>query len=100
MLQLKKFPDIPVSTREEVREYRPHPEEPRFRLLAQEEGSFPCVVRKESRHFRHISRGGALHRKGESNSRVVPPFPESPSCLSPFQGNLLSLHCLDFQAED
>ena len=30
----------------------------------------------------------------------MPPFPESPRCLSPFQGNLLSLHCLDFQAED
>ena len=27
-------------------------------------------------------------------------FPESPRCLSPFQGNLFSLHCLDFQAED
>ena len=31
---------------------------------------------------------------------VVPPFRESPRCLSPFQGNLFSLHCLDFQAED
>ena len=47
MLQLKKIPDIPVSTREEARESRPHPEEPRFRLLAREEGSFPCVVGKE-----------------------------------------------------
>ena len=47
MLQLKKFPDIPVSTREEARESRPHPEEPHFRLLAREEGSFPCVVGKE-----------------------------------------------------
>ena len=47
MLQLKKFPDIPDSTREEARESRPHPEEPRFRLLAREEGSFPCVVGKE-----------------------------------------------------
>ena len=28
------------------------------------------------------------------------PFPESPRCLSAFQGNLFSLHCLDFQAED
>ena len=28
------------------------------------------------------------------------PFPESPGYLSPFQGKLLSLHCLDFQAED
>ena len=43
LLQLKKFPDIPVSTREEARESRPHPEEPRVRLLAREEGSFPCV---------------------------------------------------------
>ena len=47
MLQLKKLPDIPVSTREEARESWPHPEDPRFRLLAREEGSFPCVVGKE-----------------------------------------------------
>ena len=26
--------------------------------------------------------------------------PRVPRCLSPFQGNLFSLHCLDFQAED
>ena len=54
---------------------------------------------KNSWRSRRISRGGAIHRKGERNSRVVPPFPESPRCLSPFQGNLFSLHCLDFQAE-
>ena len=48
MLQLKKFPDIPVSTREEARESRPHPEEPRFRILTREGGSFPCVVGKNS----------------------------------------------------
>ena len=100
MLQLKKFPDIPVSTREEARESRPHPEEPRYRLLAREEGSFPCVVGKEFPAFPRISRGGTLHRKGERSSRVVPPFPESPGCLSPFQGKVFSLHCLDFQAED
>ena len=47
-----------------------------------------------------ISRGGALHRKGQRNSRAMPPLPQSPRCLSPFQGNLFSLHCLDFQAED
>ena len=61
---------------------------------------FPAWSGKNSRHSRLVSRGGALHRKGERNSRVVPPFPESPRCLSPFQGNLFSLHCLDFQAED
>ena len=27
------------------------------------------------------------------------PFPESPRCLSPFQGNLFSLHCHDYHAE-
>ena len=47
MLQLKKFCNIPDSTREEARESRPHPEEPRFRLLARGEGSFPSVVGKE-----------------------------------------------------
>ena len=100
MLQLKKFPDIPISTREEARETRPHPEEPRLGLLARQVGFFPCVLGKEFRRSRHISRGGALHRKGERNFRVVPPIPESPRCLSPFQGNLFSLHRLDFQAED
>ena len=55
---------------------------------------------KNSRCSRRISRGGPLHRKGERNSRVVPPFPEFPRCPSPFQGNLFSLHCLHFQAED
>ena len=34
------------------------------------------------------------------NSKVVPPFLETTRCLRPFQGNLISLHCLDFQAED
>ena len=30
----------------------------------------------------------------------MPPFPESPRYLSPFQGNLFYLHCLNFQVED
>ena len=47
MLQLRKLPDIPVSTREEARGSRTHPGEPRFRLLARDEGSFPCFVGKE-----------------------------------------------------
>ena len=100
MLKFKKFPDIPVFTRDETRESRPHPEEPRFRLLAREEGFFPCVVGKGFLAFPRISTGGTFHRKGERNFRVVPPFPQFPRCLSPFQGNLFSLHCLEFQAED
>ena len=100
MLQLKKFPDIPVSTREEARESRPHPEEPRFRLLAREEGSFPCVVGKEFPAFPSHLKGmrSPQERREELQGRAT--FPESPGCLRPFQGNLFSLHCLDFQAED
>ncbi|KAI4577912.1 hypothetical protein MJG53_010767 [Ovis ammon polii x Ovis aries] len=58
-----------------------------------------CPGKISGRSWR-ISRGGALHRKGERNSSVVPPFPESPRSLSPFQRNLFSLHCLDSHAED
>ena len=68
MLQLKKFPDIPISTREEAREFCKHIEEPRFRLLAREAGSYPCVVGKNSQRSCRISRGGTLHRKRERNS--------------------------------
>ena len=97
MLQLKKCPDIPVSTREEARESRPHPEEPRFCLLAPEEGSFPCVFGKEFPAFpSHLKKRPSPQERREE-LRVMPPFPESPRCLSPFQGKLFSLHCLDFK---
>ena len=100
MLQLKKFPDIPVSTREESRESRPHRQEPRFSLLDREEGSFPCVVGKVFPAVpSHLKwRRSPQERREELQGRAT--FPESPRCLSPFQGNLFSLHCLDFQAED
>ena len=95
--------DVPrhtVSIREEARESRPQPEEPRFRLLAREEGSFPCVVGKEFPAFpAHLNwRRSPQERREELQGRAT--FPESPRCLNPFQGNLFSLHCLDFQAED
>ena len=100
MLQLKRIPDIPVSTREDAQESRPHPEEPRFRLLAREKGSFHCVFGKEFPAFpsQLMSRRSPQKRREDLLGR--PPFPESPRCLSPFQGNLFSLHCLDFHAED
>ena len=100
MLQLKKFPDIPISTREEARESRAQSEEPRFCLLAREEGSFPCVVGKEFPAFpSHLKgRRSPQERREELQGRAT--FPEFPRCLTPFQGNLFSLHCLDVQAED
>ena len=99
-MQLKNFPDIPVSTREEARESRPHPEETLFCHLAQEEGSFPCVVGKEFLAFRsHLKRRRSpQERREELQGRAN--IPKDPRFLNPFQGNLFSLHCLDFQAED
>ena len=60
------FPDIPVSTREESRESRVHPEEARFHLLAREEGYFPCVVGKEFPAFpSHLNRRRSPQERGE-----------------------------------
>ena len=75
MLQLKKIPNIPVSTREEARESRPHPEEPRFSPLALEEGSFPCVVGKEFPAFSsHLKRRRSpQERREELQGRATIP---------------------------
>ena len=75
MLQLKKFPDIPVSTREEAREFRPHREELRFRLLAREEGSFPCMFGKELPAFlSHLKRRRSpQERREELQGRATIP---------------------------
>ena len=75
MLQLKKFPDITVSTREEALESRPHPEEPRVRLLAREEGSFPCVFGKEFPVFpSHLKkrRSAQERREGLQGRATIP----------------------------
>ena len=79
MLQLKKFPDFPVSTREEARESRPHPEEPRFRLLAREEGSFFCVLRKEFPEFpSHLKRRRSPQERREElqGGATIPRVPQ------------------------
>ena len=100
MLQLKKFPDIPVSTREEARKFRPHPEEPRFRLLARGEGSFPCVVGKEFPVFPfHLKmRWSPQERREELQGRAT--ITRVPQRSQSIPGKTVSLHCLDFQAED
>ena len=99
-MQLKNFPEIPVSTREEARESRPHPEEPRFHLLAREEGSFPCVVGKEFAAFpSHLKRRRSPEEKREE-LQVPATIPRVPEMSQSIPGNLYSLHCLDFQAED
>ena len=99
MLQLRKFPDIPVSTREEGGEFCPHPEEPRFRLLDREKGSFPCVVGKEFPGFpSHLKRRRSpQERREELQGRAT--IPRVPQMSQSIPGILFSLHCLDFQAE-
>ena len=100
MLQLKKFPNIPVCTRELAREFRRHPEKHRFRLLAQEEGSFPCVVGKEFPAFpSHLKRRHSpQERREELQGRAT--IPRVPQMSQSIPRNLFSLHCLDFQTED
>ncbi|KAI4552936.1 hypothetical protein MJG53_000111 [Ovis ammon polii x Ovis aries] len=118
--RLQKYPKIHVSTGEESSGSGPDSTQglrPRHRREWNPErpprnshGDWPFLrpakrvpevpVGKNFRRQRRISRGGALHRKGERNSRVVPPFQESPRCVSTFQRNLFSLHCLDVEAED
>ena len=79
MLQLKKFLDIPVSTREEARESCPHPEEPRFHLLARKQGSFPCVVGKEFPAFpSHLKKRSSPQERREElqGPATIPRVPQ------------------------
>ena len=89
-----------ASTREEARESRPHPEEPRFRLLAREEGSFPGVVGKEFPTFpSHLKRRRSpQERRAELQGRAT--IPRVPQMSQSIPGKPVSLHCLEFQDED
>ena len=79
MLQLKKFPDIPVCTREEARGSSPHPEEPRFPLVASDDGSFPCLVGKEFWAFpAHLKRRRSPQERREvlQGHATIPRVPQ------------------------
>ena len=91
---------MPISTPEEARESGPHPDEPRFRLLAREEVSFTFVFGREFPAFpSHLKRRRSPgERREELQGHAT--IPRAPRSLSPFQGILFSLHCLDFQTED
>ena len=82
LLQVKKFHDIPVSTREESRESLPHPEERRFRLLAREEGSFPPWSEKNpgvpvASQEEALSRGKARGTPGSCHHSQSPQMSQS-----------------------
>ena len=99
LLQLKKFLEKPVSTREEARESRPHPSETRFRLLAREEGSFPCVVGKKFPAFRSQlkRRRSPQESRDELQCRVnIPRFPQkSQQPMTPWWNREMSSLCSD-----
>ena len=99
-MQLKQFPDIPISTREEALGSRPHPEEPRFPLVAREEGSFPCLFRKKFPAFPwHLKRRcSPLERRKELQGRVS--IPRVPQMSQSIPEEPVSLYCLDFHAAD
>ena len=67
------------STREEARASRQHLEESRFRLLAREEGSFPCVVGKEFPVFpSHLKRRRSPQERREElqGGATIPRVPQ------------------------
>ena len=79
MLQLKKFPDIPVSTPEEARPTRPHPEEPSFPILARYGGSFQTMVGKEFPVFpSHLKRRRSPQEREEElqGRATIPTVPQ------------------------
>ncbi|KAI4552895.1 hypothetical protein MJG53_000348 [Ovis ammon polii x Ovis aries] len=111
----ERIPGIPVASQEEALstgkgrgtpESCNHSKSPPDVSVDYRGTCFPCTAltfkpRIESHHVcTWDSPVGKPRGKGKRNSRVVPPFLESPRCVSPFQRNLFSLHCLDVQAED
>ena len=74
-MQLKKSPDISVSTGEEARGSRTHPGEPRFLLLARDEGPFRCFLGKEFPAFpTHLKRRRSpQERREELPGRATSP---------------------------
>ena len=78
----------------------PYTEEPRFHLMAREEGSFHCAVGKEFPAFSsHLKRRRSpQERREELQGRAN--IPRVPQMSQSILGKPFSLHCLDCQAED
>jgi hypothetical protein len=83
LMQLKKFPNKPISTREEHRGSHHNPRTaPFFHPHLEMRVPFPTSLGKESRRTCRTSRGGALNLLVERNSGVVPPFQKTPMSQS------------------
>ena len=96
LMQLKKFHDIPISTREKHRgshhNSRGGPfSPPQLEMRV----PFPASLGRDFWRSCHISRGGALKRKVERNSRGPATIPKDPQMSHPLHMNLIYLHCID-----
>ena len=94
------FPDIPVPTREETRGLCPHREEPHFPLVPRDEASFPGLLGKDFLAFpMHLKRRRSpQERREELQCRAI--IPRVPQMSQSISEEPVSLHCLDFHAED
>ena len=99
MLQLKKFPDIPVSTPEEARGSG-HLQRSSVSSSKVEMRDPSLLPREKFPTFpTHLKRRcAAQERREELMGRAT--IPSAPRCLRPFQRILFSLHCFDFHAEE
>ena len=96
LMQLKKFPDIPVSAQEEHRgschkQRRALFFPPHLEMTFH----FPASSGKEFQHSCRTSSGGGLNLKLERNSRGLCSNSKRPQCPNPLQIKLISLHGLD-----
>ena len=94
------FPDIPVPTREETRGLCPHREEPHFPLVPRDEASYPRLHGKDFLAFpMHLKRRRSpQERREELQCRAI--IPRVPQMSQSISEEPVSLHCLDFHAED
>ena len=94
LMQLKKFPDIPLFTREEHRgSHHNLSRAPFFPPDIEMRVFFPASLGKESHLSHRTSRGGALNLKVERNSRGRATIPKDPD--APVHSRYTSFHCTD-----
>ena len=92
--QLKKFPNIPVSTREEYRRSSHNSKRaPVFPPHLEMRVYFPALLGKESQRSHHTSGGGGFNLTLERNSRGSATIPKDPSV--PIRSRYNCLPCTD-----
>ena len=89
--QLKKFPGIPVFTRETPRVPPQLNKSPGSPCSSREKGPFPCYIQEAIPSSPLHLRGGGVHLMLERNSRGRPTISKDPRCPSVLQTHLTQL---------